>query len=304
MKCLGRYILLLFWGLLPAYLTAQVADSFVLVPGGAYIMGDQFGEGSQDELPLHQVKVRSFYLSPCELTTGEYLRFVETTHANYPAWLDQNSPYHYRTGAKDYYRALDSILFDSQRPIVGITWKNAVAYCNWLSTEHGLSPAYQMNSDTIVWTPGANGYRLPTEAEWEYAAREGGKKVRFGTGRDSVGSRDINVDARAAFARAYVVDSFHRDYTLPVRTLQPNALGLYHMSGNVWEWCQDWYAADYYGQANQPASPRGPTAGTQKVLRGGSWYFDGYHARCSNRHHARPGQHFHAAGVRLARNRA
>lgn len=301
MKCFGRYIVWFFCGLIPVCLTAQVPDSFVLVPGGAYLMGDQFGDGSQDELPVHRVVVRDFYLSPYELTTGEYLRFVETTHTNYPAWLDENSPYHYRNGAKDYYRVLDSILFDPQRPIVGITWTNAVAYCNWLSAERGLSPAYQILPDTITRIPAAEGYRLPTEAEWEYAARERGKKVRFGTGRNVAGASDINVDAREAYARAYITGSFHRYCTMPVRTGKPNALGLYHMSGNVWEWCQDWYDADCYARANQEA---GPATGTQKVLRGGSWYFDGYHARCSNRHHARPDRHFHAAGMRMARNRS
>lgn len=274
----------------------------MLIRGGEFRMGDAFGDGSKDEVPVHQVRVSDFYLAPGELTTGEYLRFVEATRSNYPAWLEAGNPYHYLNGSKDYYRTLNEVLFDPQRPIVGITWRNAVAYCNWLSAQRGLSPAYTIFGDSVTWKPAANGYRLPTEAEWEYAAREGGKKCRFGTGHDTAGAADINVDTREAFARPYIETGENRGATLPVQSLQPNALGLYHMSGNVWEWCQDWYAVDYYAQPQRRMNPSGPDTGTQKVLRGGSWYFDGYHARCTNRHHARPDQHFHAAGMRLARN--
>ncbi len=295
-------ITLLLFCTFPCLVKAQVKDSFILIRGGEYAMGDAFGDGSKDEVPVHRVEVYDFYLSPYELTTGEYLRFVEATKSNYPAWLEAGSAYHYRHGAKDYYRVLGSTLSDPARPIVGITWINAVSYCNWLSMQRGLSPAYAIYGDTIGWDTGADGYRLPTEAEWEYAARERGKNCRFGTGKDKASAADINVDARVAFERPYISAGENRGYTLPVRSLQPNALGLYHMSGNVWEWCQDWYAIDYYAQADRQVWPPGPDTGTQKVLRGGSWYFDGYHARCSNRHHARVEQHFHAAGMRLARS--
>lgn len=301
-RSIYRFYLLLFYAL-PGLIHAQVQDSFLLIRGGEYSMGDSFGDGSKDEVPVHRVEVYDFYLSPHELTTGEYLRFVEATKSNYPAWLESGSAYHYQHGSKEYYRTLKSILFDPQRPIIGITWKNVVAYCNWLSAARGLSPAYLIRQDTIAWDTGADGYRLPTEAEWEYAAREGGKDCRFGTGDNTASSADINVDARVAFERPYMAAGENRGYPLPVHSLKPNALGLYQMSGNVWEWCQDWYGIDYYAQAERQVWPPGPDTGTQKVLRGGSWYFDGYHARCSNRHHARPDQHFHAAGARLARNR-
>lgn len=294
--------------LFPVYLctfvaAAQSPDSFILIKGGAYQMGDTYGDGSKDEVPVHRVIVRNFYLSPFELTTGEYLHFVESTGSNYPAWLQQGDDYHHQTGSKDYYRVLDSVLLDPDRPIVGISWYNAVAYCNWLSEKRWLSPAYFIDSDTVVLQKSANGYRLPTEAEWEYAAREGGKKHRFANSRDTAWSAEINTDARAVSARPYAPAGRSRGCTLPVGSLQPNALGLYHMSGNVWEWCQDWYAADYYSQQTSTTPfPAGPETGRQKVLRGGSWYFDSYHARCSNRHHAKPEQHFHAVGIRLARN--
>lgn len=292
----------LFFYTMPCLLPAQVKDSFILVPGGNYLMGDVFGDGSKDEVPVHQVEVHDFYLSPYELTTGEYLRFAEATKSNYPAWLEAGSAYHFRHGARDYYRASGTALTDPDHPIVGITWKNAVAYCNWLSMQRGLTPVYAVSGDTFVRDTSANGYRLPTEAEWEYAARERGKTCRFGTGKDKAGVADINVDVRAIFERPYMTSGESLLRTLPVRSLKPNALGLYHMSGNVWEWCQDWYAVDYYTKPTRQAGPTGPDTGTHKVLRGGSWYFDGYHARCSNRHHARAEQHFHAAGVRLARN--
>lgn len=301
---MNRFVLaLLLLTVVPRIHLAQTPDSFVLIHGGEYLMGDVFGDGSKDEVPVHRVRINDFYLSPYELSAGEYLRFVEATSSNYPAWLEAGSAYHYQTGSKEYYRVLGAALSDPANPVVGITWKNAVAYCNWLSIQRGLSPAYIIDSDTIVWNKTANGYRLPTEAEWEYAAREGGKKHRFGTGKNTASDADINVDTRPAFKRPYVTDGESRGHTLPVRSLHPNALGLYHMSGNVWEWCQDWYGVDYYARPGLHVVPSGPANGSQKVLRGGSWYFDGYHARCSNRHHARPEQHFHAAGMRLARNR-
>ena len=282
---------------------AQQPDTLLLIQGGTFDMGDLFGDGSTDEVPVHRVKVPDFYLATCELSTGEYLEFVHATQSNYPAWLQTGNAYHYQTGAKDYYRVLDSVLFDPQRPIVGITWFDAVAYCNWRSRQKGLAPAYTITSDTVLFDRTADGYRLPTEAEWEYAAREGGKKRRFGTGKDLAHAEDINADMRPAFARSYAPGGLSRGCTLPVHSLHPNSLGLYHMSGNVWEWCNDWYAPDAYAHPNASIWPLGPAEGAQKVLRGGAWYFDAYHARCANRHHARPQQHFHAAGMRLARSK-
>jgi len=114
------------------------------------------------------------------------------------------------------------------------------------------------------------GYRLPTEAEWEYAAREGGKKVRFGTGLDRISSDKANFDARADYKQAYSDVGEYRGKTVSVGSFRPNGLGLYDMTGNVWEWCQDWHGDKYYTNSIR-INPKGPDSGTYRILRGGSW---------------------------------
>ncbi len=113
-------------------------------------------------------------------------------------------------------------------------------------------------------------YRLPTEAEWEYAAREGGKKVRFGTGKNIVDPDEANFNASPNFVNSYSKMGVFRASTTPVKSFSANALGLYDMAGNVWEWCSDWYGDDYY--ANSPRNnPKGAFMGSARITRGGGW---------------------------------
>ena len=130
--------------------------------------------------------------------------------------------------------------------MVNVSWDDAKAYCQWA------------------------GYRLPTEAEWEYAAREGGRKVRFGNGRDVADPGEINFDGSQQYKMSYSRSGINRNKTAAVGSFAANALGLHDMSGNVWEWCSDWYAAGYYGSSPR-TDPRGPASGTGRILRGGSW---------------------------------
>ncbi len=148
--------------------------------------------------------------------------------------------------------------------------------------------------------PGKN-YRLPTEAEWEYAAREGGKKVRFGNGKDVADPAQINFDSRKSYKESYSLAGLYREKTVAVGSLRsPNALGLHDMSGNVYEWCSDWYGADYYKKS--PAKdPQGPTSGSVRVCRGGSWYDDPQNCRVANRGSFAPGFRGGSLGFRLAR---
>jgi formylglycine-generating enzyme required for sulfatase activity len=131
-------------------------------------------------------------------------------------------------------------------PVEKVTWQNANEFCEKV------------------------GKRLPTEAEWEYAARERGKNVRFGTGTDVISSDTVNFDARAKFDLEYSEVGKFTGKTLPVGSLKPNALGLYDMSGNVWEWVADWYGSDYYSISPRD-NPKGPLSGEIRGLRGGSW---------------------------------
>jgi len=159
-------------------------------------------------------------------------------------------------------------------PIVRVTWDDANAYCRWA------------------------GGRLPTEAEWEYAARGGGKKVRFGNGQNVADPARINFDGRSKYKKSYSNAGVYRGKTTPVAGFAPNALELYDMSGNVWEWCSDWYDKDYY--RNSPRhNPTGPSSGSTRVLRGGSWYLYPFDIRTTNRDWYNPDVRYNVIGFRI-----
>jgi formylglycine-generating enzyme len=171
-------------------------------------------------------------------------------------------------------------------PVESVSWDAIQTFLSKLNTKY----------------PNRN-YRLPTEAEWEYAARGGGKEVVFGNGKNTLDPKGANFDARAANKTAYSVAGEYRQKTTPVGSFIPNAIGLYDMSGNVYEWCSDWYGSDYY--KNSPAiNPQGPTSGSLRVLRGGSWNFYPQNCRVANRYYrSRPVDCSFNIGFRLARTK-
>lgn len=144
--------------------------------------------------------------------------------------------------------------------------------------------------------PGRN-YRLPTEAEWEYAAREGGKAVLFGNGKNVLDPSEANFNASTSYKTSYSVAGTYRQKTTPVGTFAPNALGLYDMSGNVWEWCSDWKGS--YSSSAQ-TNPTGPASGSDRVIRGGSWNNNPQNCRVANRNNNTPGNRNNNVGFRLA----
>jgi formylglycine-generating enzyme required for sulfatase activity len=168
-------------------------------------------------------------------------------------------------------------------PVEQVSWEDVQAFLTKLNQQTGLR------------------YRLPTEAEWEYAARGGGKQVLFGNGKNIIDPSEINFDASSYYKKPYSVAGTYRQKTVPVGSLNsPNALGLHDMSGNVWEWCADWYGADYY--KNSPSSnPTGPTSGSYRVLRGGSWGLYPQYCRVAVRYFGAPGVRYNNSGFRLAR---
>ena len=174
------------------------------------------------------------------------------------------------------------------RPTINVSWYDAVAYCNWRSQKEGLTAAYAINGTNVTYNTGANGYRLPTEAEWEYAAR-GGNKSR---GYTYSGSNDGGEVAWCT--------SNSGNTTQPVGGKKPNELGLYDMSGNVWEWCWDWYGDKYYSQSGRE-NPTGPSSGRSRVLRGGGWYGYVGGLRCAYRYSLIPAGTLNGSGFRLAR---
>jgi len=236
---------------------------FIQVAGDTFQMGDVFGEGSRAEIPVHPVSIGGFEIATKEITFSQYDRFCEETGWTRPA--DQ-----------DWGRA--------NRPVIGITWEDAVAFCQWLSRKSGQK------------------IRLPTEAEWEFAARERGEKVRFGNGKDIADPEEMNINGDPAHQKPYSKTGTFRARTVSVASFAPNALGLYDMAGNVWEWCSDWYSEEYY--RNCPGrDPKGPDGGVYRVIRGGSWNFGPGGARCTARAAWTPGTVDQEIGFRVVRER-
>ncbi|PID77224.1 MAG: hypothetical protein CSB24_02520 [Deltaproteobacteria bacterium] len=137
-------------------------------------------------------------------------------------------------------------------PVETVRWRDAMDFIRKLSEMDGRT------------------YFLPTEAQWEYAAREGGRKVRFGNGKNIADPADMNFNSSPEHKKSYSRTGSYRKKTMPVGSFQPNSLGLYDMSGNVWEWCRDWYGENYYQMSRQD-NPQGPPSGSQHVVRGGCW---------------------------------
>jgi formylglycine-generating enzyme required for sulfatase activity len=172
-------------------------------------------------------------------------------------------------------------------PVEMVSWNDAVEYCNRRSLKEGLTPAYRSGGNSITCDFQANGYRLPTEAEWEFAAKGGTKdylttEYAGSNSVDTVGWHSGNSGAR----------------THPVGTKQPNNLGLYDMSGNLWEWCWDWSSS--YGSGAQ-TDLQGAASGTPRVRRGGSWNDDARGLRSASRAHATPSGRGGNLGFRLVR---
>lgn len=207
--------------------------TLIEVEGGSFIMGTE--EGEKNERPAHEVTVGDFYISSTEITQAQW---VEVMGENPVA---EDSSY----GVGEEY------------PVYLVSWTDAVAFCNAMSERDGLDPAYSGSGSGLTCDFTSEGYRLPTEAEWEYAARGGAESAGYlyagSNDLDEVGWYSLNSDGASH----------------PVGTKAPNELGIYDMSGNLWEWCWDYYGARYYEEAPSDF-PTGPESATYRVLRGGS----------------------------------
>ena len=268
--------------------------TMIAVKGGTFKMGcTSEQQDCQDrEKPVHPVTLSDFYIGKYEVTVKEFATFVAAT--NYQTNADKGDGSYIWTGSEWKltkgvnwkYDVKGSVRDASEydHPVIHVSWNDAMAYCAWLSEKIGKT------------------YRLPTEAEWEYAAREGGKAVLFGNGENILYPAQANFDARADYKKPYSVVGTYREKTTSVGTFAPNALGLYDMAGNVWEWCSDWYGSDYYKNSSQN-NPTGATTGTYRVLRGGSW--NGYPQGCrvAVRNNGTPSNRYDNIGFRLARTR-
>ncbi len=257
------------------------------IKGGTFRMGSE--EGYSDEKPVHQVSISSFVLAATPVTFWQYGMFCQAVGKELPN---------------------DSGFGRGDKPVINVNWIDAVKYCNWLSEWQGLEKVYLFdgeNEENIVADWEKNGYRLATEAEWEYAAREGGKDIRFGNGKDVANPEEMNFDAGHPYNKQkpdWYVTGKGRGQTTAVKHFSPNALGLYDMSGNVYEWCWDkWSEGDYYRQSDGAENPAGPEEATEssRVVRGGSWIVTANGCRSSYRYRYLPILQSNVIGFRVVR---
>ena len=319
-------------------------EDLVLVRGGTFQMGDVFGEGDADELPVHSVALTDFYLQRHEVTVAQFRAFVEETgyrtsaegptdlearrkimeqfasggvseeemkglhqqilslsgagywDAEARAWTGYNPHTNWRT---------PGFVQAENHPVVSVSWDDAVIFCNWLSRRAGLPPAHDEETGALLDERGeptgdvtaVRGYRLPTEAEWEYAAREGGREVRFGNGENTARSSQIVFNADVG-EYPYLERGAYEGRTLAVGSYLPNALGLYDMSGNAWEWVSDTYGL--YGDGLQ----RNPyiVVSDQRILRGGRWGGSAFEIRATHRSSWPRNDRCNNSGFRVARS--
>ncbi len=242
--------------------TSKTGIEMIAVEGGTFQMGSI--NGDNDEKPVHSVTVDDFYIGKYEVTQKEWKEIMGNNPSN---WKGDNLP------------------------VESVSWYDAVAFCNKLSEKEGLTPCYTGSGKNIKCNFSANGYRLPTEAEWEYVAR-GGVKTQNSASQQYAGSN--NIDEVAWY------NSNSGRKTHAVGGKKNNELGIYDMSGNVWEWCWDRYDSSYY--KNSPTrNPKGASSGSFRVNRGGCWDYSAKFCRVANRSSSSPGNSSSILGFRLAR---
>ena len=281
--------------------TDNLGIEWVWVEGGFFEMGDTFGDGDGDEKPVHEVYVDGFYMSKYEVTNRQVVEVFNWALRQGKILVTKTTVKNARGNQQELLDLDDSdcqIGYDGNQlyvkgnyanyPVIEISWYGAIAFCNYLSELVGLTPVYDLSDWSCNW--GANGIRLPTEAKWEYAAR-GGQKSR---GYKYAGSNNVD---EVAWYRGNSGRMTH-----PVGLKQPNELGLYDMSGNVWEWCWDWYDSDYYSKSPRN-NPRGASGGSNRVRRGGSWFNYARNVRVANRHDVNPSYGNNFLGFRLLRTK-
>jgi formylglycine-generating enzyme required for sulfatase activity len=234
----------------------QISIEMVQAPAGSFLMGDEKNG------PIHRVTITNPY----------YISKEPVTQALYQAVMNDNP----------------SVFKGNHNPVEAISWFDAARFCNVLSKAMNIVPAYKINGEKVEWVQGVSGFRLPTEAEWEYAAR-GGTTARFAcgdleSGLEAMGWHNQNSGGK----------------TRPVGQKGPNVWGLFDMHGNVWEWTWDWRGDYPNGLANDPV---GDSEGSDRVIRGGGWRNDARNCRSANRNHAPPGvRRYFVLGFRLSRS--
>ena len=244
----------------------------VRIPGGKFTMGSPKGEqGHRADEKEHPVEVSSFHLGVHEVTQKQYTRVMGKN----PSFFSKDGD------GKDKVAGMNTDDF----PVENVSWDDAMAFCKKLTA-----------LDTKM--PGGHEYRLPTEAEWEYACRGGAASYQPFHFGNSLSSQQANFDGDFPYGGADKGPNLER--TCKVGSYEKNRFGLYDMHGNVWEWCLDWYEKDYYGKS--PAKdPPGPSEGNRgRVFRGGSWFPPGSFCRSAHRGRVTPQTQPSNLGFRVA----
>jgi formylglycine-generating enzyme required for sulfatase activity len=276
-----------------AQVTNSAPTGTALIPAGSFTMGDNL-DGDSDAIPI-TVTVSKFYM--------------DTNLVSYSQW---QTAYNWATN-HGYGFANAGSGKAANHPVQTVDWNDTVKWCNARSQQAGLTPVYYTdagltqvyrNGEVTVYVNWAvNGYRLPTEAEWEKAARGGLSGQRFPWG-NTISESQANYYGNTGFSydsgpngnnATFATGSY--PYTSPVGYFAPNGYGLYDMAGNVIEWCWDWYGMPYAGGSD----PRGPASGSNRVLRGGSWFDPAYYARCAYRDDLNPSIAYDFIGFRCVR---
>jgi len=237
----------------------SASNNLVWINGGTFTMGSPSSERgrSANEGPQRQTTVSSFYMEKFPVTQAAY---QEITGINPSAFKGPSLP------------------------VEQVSWFDAVEYCNKRSLKEGLTPAYTREGNNVIWNRDANGYRLPTEAEWEYACRAGTQTPFYsGTSVNNAGWFSGNSGGR----------------TQPVGQKEPNAWDLYDMHGNVLEWCWDWLG-NYSAEAQ--VNPLGASSGAERVYRGGCWRFEAHQTRSAFRFGNHPQLKTFIVGFRVVRS--
>ncbi len=251
---------------------SSMGVEMVEIPAGRFIMGSpESEEGREDDERQHEVVISRPLLAAKHEVTQALWRIV----------MGNNSSDFKNCG--------------EDCPVENVSWYDAVEFCNQLSEREGLTTAYRISGKNVIWNRSANGYRLPTEAEWEYACRAGTQSP-FYTG--GIMEEECGHDPALARAGWYCGNADSKTHSVGQKA--PNAWGLYDMHGNVWEWCWDWYS-DYPG--GSVTDPAGPKSGSDRVGRGGSWRLYAHICRSASRNSDVPGARYHYQGFRLFRSK-
>ena len=296
----------------PVNLTNSIGMKLALIPAGEFQMGSgksaqvvldlakQYGVGAaktehyEDEHPQHQVQLsRPFYLGIHEVTLGQFQAFVEATGYKTQAEADGLGGWsrNWLGPAKweqkrEYTWQHPGFSQSADHPVVQVSWNDAAAFCKWLTGNEKVE------------------YRLPTEAEWEFACRAGTTSL-YHTGENPRGLLGFANVADSGAGRfppsACLLDDDGYEFTAPVGHYRPNAFGLHDMHGNVVEWCEDWYDAKYYASSSE-VDPRGPSTGQYRVCRGANWYVEPFLARSAKRNKNLPHYRNFLLGFRVVRN--